>query len=167
MVFIPWFTTTVSVAILVVLAMFLLNNICWFRSHSQAATPPNEAYLLYVFQLHSSLIKRSVGLFAGFALLFLGTSIAFYTVHSEIKGGVSGRGISVQLATHSPGIIAMILGAGLIGFTIYSKDVFPPYDSGSPSLGNPSATDLDAPIVQPGQPSAESELDSPIRQPHQ
>src|SRR5262249_19476919 len=91
------------------------------------------AYKIYVFQLHLSMIKRSVGLFAGFALIFIGTSVAFYTLKNETTLEGEAAGTSAKLNTASPGIIAMVLGVVLITFTVQSKDTFP-----SPSFSEPS-----------------------------
>src|SRR5690242_10230958 len=69
----PWILTTSSVIVLTALAFFLMENIWWFRQqalHDGPSTP--EHYRIYVFHLHLSMIKRSVGLFAGFALIFVG-----------------------------------------------------------------------------------------------
>jgi hypothetical protein len=124
--FTPWFMTVISVLILGSLAWFLLENIYWFKLHAtEPAAPTDAAYRIYVYQLHLSMIKRSVGLFAGFALIFVGTSVAFYTLKHEIRFTGQAAGGSAKLATASPGVIAMFLGVALIMFCIHSKDHFP------------------------------------------
>lgn len=122
----PWFMSAISILILGCLAWFLLENIHWFKSHAvESAAPTNAAYRIYIYHLHLSMIKRSVGLFAGFALIFVGTSVAFYTLKQEINFTGRVAGGSAKLNTASPGIIAMFLGVALIMFCIYSKDHFP------------------------------------------
>jgi len=124
---VPWFMTILSVMVLFSLAWFLVENILWFRKIATAAGSPVDApYRIYVYQLHLAMVKRSVGLFAGFALIFVGTSVAFYTLKAETSLGANASGAALKLNTTSPGIIAMVLGVALIMFTIYSKDVFPP-----------------------------------------
>ncbi len=128
---IPWFMTAMSVLVLICLAWFLLENIYWFRSTATSASAPNSGeYRIYVYQMHLATINRSVGLFAGFALIFIGTSVAFFTLKkfTHIEGTAAGA--TAKLSSASPGIIAMFLGTVLIMFTISSKDHFPPPPSG-------------------------------------
>lgn len=148
---IPWFTTAMSVVLLIALAAFLVENIFWFRANARVADPPDAAYLLYVFQLHSSLIKRSVGLLSGFSMLFIGTSIVFYTARNRTAGSATIHGVTLQLATYSPGIVAMVLGATLVAFTIQSKDTFPRYDGAHTKTQERShpVPPQDAPARQP------------------
>jgi hypothetical protein len=136
--FTPWFMTVISVVVLGCLAWFLLENIYWFKAHAiESTAPTDEAYRVYVYQLHLSMIKRSVGLFAGFALIFVGTSVAFYTLKHEINLTGQAAGGSAKLTTASPGIIAMFLGVALIMFCIYSKDHFPDAPSQQPATVHP------------------------------
>jgi hypothetical protein len=124
--FVPWFMTAVSLSVLLCLAWFLFENISWFKNSALSSNlASHEAYRIYVYQLHLSMIKRSVGLFAGFALIFVGTSVAFYTLKETIA--LSGTAVigKANITTASPGIIAMLLGVVLIMFTIQSKDTFP------------------------------------------
>lgn len=136
---IPWFMTALSLTVLFTLAWFLIENIYWFRKVSIVANMPlDPSYRIYVYQLQLAMIKRSVGLFAGFALIFIGTSVAFYTLEREIKiGGKAGAG-SAKLSTASPGIVAMLLGVALIMYTIHSKDEFPPPLNAQPLVHKPS-----------------------------
>lgn len=136
---IPWFMTALSLAVMFTLAWFLIENIYWFRRISISPNMPlDPSYRIYVYQLHLAMIKRSVGLFAGFALIFIGTSVAFYTLEREIKiGGMAGGG-SAKMSTASPGIVAMLLGVALIMYTIQSKDEFPSPSSTQPLVHKPS-----------------------------
>jgi hypothetical protein len=79
------------------------------------------------------MIKRSVGLFSGFAMMFVGVSVCFYVVKTKTDVVFKSNALSINLITASPGIIAMILGATLIMFTIWSKDIFPDYQEKSQS----------------------------------
>lgn len=128
---IPWFMTATSVLVLICLAWFLLDNIYWFRN---IATSPSASksidYRIYVYQMHLAMIKRSVGLFAGFALIFIGTSVAFFTLKKYTRLEGSAAGAAAKLSSASPGIIAMFLGVVLIMFSIGSKDQFPPPPGG-------------------------------------
>jgi hypothetical protein len=123
---IPWFMTSISVVVLVCLAWFLLENIYWYRQVATApSAPTSSSYRLYVYQMLLATINRSVGLFAGFALIFIGTSVAFYTLKKDTHVQGTAGGASAKLSSASPGIIAMFLGVVLIMFTISSKDKFP------------------------------------------
>jgi hypothetical protein len=125
--------TASSIVVLACLALFLLENVYWFRSIATASpAPSNPAYRIYVYQMHLAMIKRSVGLFAGFALIFIGTSVAFFTLEkdSKVEGGF--RGFTARLSSASPGLIGMFLGTILIVFTIGSKDNFPPPSAAEP-----------------------------------
>ena len=126
----PWFITTASVLTLALIAYFLLHNIEWYKStvFDMSVTERNTAqYRIYAYQMHLSMIKRSIGLFSGMALMFLGMSVVFYSVKDKFSGEFKGPVISAQIATASPGIIALIIGAYLIIATIQSKDEFPGY----------------------------------------
>ena len=144
--FAPWFLTAISCIILFCLAWFLIENILWFR---KAVFDNNFAnnmeYRVHCLHMHSSIIRRSVGLFSGFALMFVGTGVAFYSLKSQTNIDLGTRVISAKLATASPGIIAMVLGAIIIIFTIGSKDYFPLLkgDSSNPNPG--SSTTLISP----------------------
>lgn len=135
---IPWFMTIISVVVLVSLAWFLLDNIYWFRKISTLPPAPTaSSYRIYVYQMHLASINRSVGLFAGFALIFIGTSVSFFTLkkYTHIQG--SAGSATAKLSTASPGIVAIVLGTALIMFTIGSKNQFP-----APSLDSDSTTDV-------------------------
>ncbi|HEV7485239.1 MAG TPA: hypothetical protein VGQ65_06115 [Thermoanaerobaculia bacterium] len=125
----PWFLTLASTIILFSIAWFLVENIFWFRAH--ALTPADLArptYRLHIYHLHLSMIKRSVGLFSGFALLFLGTGVVFYTLRTTYGLQLSAKPLSSTVASASPGILAMALGVVLLLGTIASKDDFPLYE---------------------------------------
>ncbi|MDW7694447.1 hypothetical protein R9C00_06830 [Flammeovirgaceae bacterium SG7u.111] len=73
------------------------------------------------------MIKRSIGLFSGFAIMFLGLGVAFFTLKENTTLSSDGFGFTTKVATASPGIIALLVGTYLIISTINSKDHFPVY----------------------------------------
>lgn len=135
---IPWFLTAACTLSLISIAFFLIFNVEWFKANVFDQANVTNSYKIYVYHMHLSMIKRSVGLFSGFAMMFVGASVCFYVVKAKTDVAFKAQNISLNLITTSPGIIAMILGAALIMFTIWSKDEFPP----------PDADNL-PPVVQP------------------
>ena len=130
--FVPWFLTVACTLTLIVIGFFLIRNIEWYKANvfSDTVLEVNKPeYRFYAYHLHLSMIKRSVGLFSGFAIMFLGLGVAFYTLKKESNIDASGGGFSAKIATASPGIIALLVGAYLIVSTIQSKDYFPDYDT--------------------------------------
>lgn len=128
--FAPWFLSITSSLTLIVIGFFLVLNIEWYKnavfdSSIQEVNTPE--FRFYAYHLHLSMIKRSVGLFSGFAIMFLGMGVAFYTLRENTTIDGQAKGISMKLATASPGIIALLVGAYLISSSISSKDTFPPY----------------------------------------
>ncbi|MCE7993331.1 MAG: hypothetical protein HEP71_15195 [Roseivirga sp.] len=124
--YIPWFLTIASSMVLLAIGLFLITNVNWFKDgvfEHEAAK--NLEYRVYAYQMHLSMIKRSVGLFSGFAIMFLGTGVAFYTLKKQSSVSLGGAGVTASVISASPGIIAMVLGAFLIAHTISSKDDFP------------------------------------------
>jgi hypothetical protein len=139
---IPWFMTAISVLVLICLAWLLLDNIYWFRNTATSPLAPiSSDYRIYVYQMHLAMINRSVGIFSGFALIFIGTSVAFFTLkqYTQLEGGTTGA--TAKLSSASPGIVAMFLGVMLIMFTISSKDHFPLPPSGQVIDVRPQAND--------------------------
>jgi hypothetical protein len=126
---IPWFLTVASTLALIAIALFLILNVEWFKASVFNQATVTNSYRIYVYHMHLSMIKRSVGLFSGFAMMFVGAGVCFYIVKAKTDVGFKAQPFSLNLITTSPGIIAMVLGAGLIMFTIWSKDDFPPPDS--------------------------------------
>jgi hypothetical protein len=145
---IPWFLTVACTLSLVSIAFFLILNVEWFKASVFNQVNVTSSYKIYVYHMHLSMIKRSVGLFSGFAMMFVGASVCFYIVKAKTDVGFKAQTFSLNLITTSPGIIAMVLGASLIMFTIWSKDDFP-----SPN------TDPLPPLVQPqAEPTAQGEV---------
>jgi len=122
---IPWFLTIACTISLISIALFLILNVEWFKTGAFDHVNITNSYKIYIYHLHLSMIKRSVALFSGFAMMFVGASVCFYIVKTKTDVGFKGQNFSLNLITASPGIIAMILGASLIMFTIWSKDEFP------------------------------------------
>ncbi|GJM64920.1 hypothetical protein [Persicobacter diffluens] len=127
--YIPWFLTIASSLVLIAIGLFLIININWFKDGVfENEADLNLEYKVYAYQMHLSMIKRSVGLFSGFAIMFLGTGVAFYTLKKQSSLNLEGIGITARILTASPGIIAMVLGTFLIISTINSKDDFPNFE---------------------------------------
>jgi hypothetical protein len=129
---IPWFTTAVSFIMLVVLGIFLVRNIEWFKASvfaTEIVERNDPEYRFYAYHMHLSMIKRSVGLFTGFAIMFIGMGVIFFTIKEKIEGQFTTPSFSANLVTASPGLIALVVGGYLIISSIQSKDEFPPFES--------------------------------------
>lgn len=128
--FVPWFLTIACTLVLIVIGVFLIKNIQWYKESVfdvQVSEVNNPEYRFYAYHLHLSMIKRSIGLFSGFAIMFLGLGVAFFTLKESTNIDAKGAGFSAKIATASPGIVALLVGAYLIISTINSKDHFPEY----------------------------------------
>lgn len=132
---IPWFLTISSVLALIAIGVFLVLNIEWYKNtvlDNGIIDKDWGVYRVTVYELFLSMIKRSVGLFSGFAIMFLGLGVAFYTIQSNTEIGASLKDIKFNLLTASPGIVAIVVGGLLIILTIQSKDSFEPYTAKYP-----------------------------------
>ncbi len=133
--FAPWFLTFACTAMLIVIGYFLVENIQWYKASvfSSSIVDVNQPrYRLHAYHLHLGVLKRSVGLFTGFAIMFLGLGVAFFTLRNNSTLDASTGGLSVKLVTASPGLMALIVGAFIITSTINSKDSYPEYNSETP-----------------------------------
>ena len=117
--------TALSIAVLTAIACYLWWNVEWLKATCAKSLGKDLVMDFSVYMLHSSLLKRSVGLFAGFALIFVGCAMALYTVREATKLNLTGAGFKAVLASNSPGIVAMLLGVYLMVSTMNSKDEFP------------------------------------------
>lgn len=134
--FAPWFLTIACTVVLLIIGVFLVDNIQWYKKSvfDPAIHDVNEpSYRFYAYHMHLSMIKRSIGLFSGFTILFLGLGVAFFTLKNPTNIDAQSGGFTAKIATASPGIIALLVGAYLISSTISSKDQFPEYRSAAPS----------------------------------
>ncbi len=127
--FAPWFLTITSTVVMVGLGYFLVSNIEWykdtaFNTENSLFCLDSQKNILERFHLHSSLIKRSVSMFAGVGVLLIGLGVSFYTIDRMTHTKISTGGLAFQLATASPGIVALFIGAVLIITTLTSKDTF-------------------------------------------
>ncbi|XOV66336.1 MAG: hypothetical protein ACFHU9_11975 [Fluviicola sp.] len=130
--YIPWFLTIASTFALIAIGLFLISNINWYKTSvfDPKITDVNSgAYRVRAYDLHLSMIKRSVGLFSGFALMFIGMGVSFFTMRKNTEMQVRSTNLTASLVTASPGIIAVLVGGYLIISTIRSKDSFGSYDS--------------------------------------
>ncbi|MDB4293100.1 hypothetical protein N9954_06785 [Maribacter sp.] len=128
--FVPWFLTIACTLVLIVIGLFLIKNIEWYKESVFDSSIPDvksAEYRFYAYHLHLSMIKRSIGLFSGFAVMLLGLGVAFFTLKDPTNIEAQGGGFKAKLITASPGIIAVLVGAYLIMSTIKSKDQFPTY----------------------------------------
>jgi hypothetical protein len=126
--FAPWFLSIACSITLFAIGYFLIENITWFKEtiFKTDSLIPNQ-YRIYAYHMHLSMVKRSVGLFSGFAILFLGLSVAFFTLKENTNVDVKSTSLSLTLASASPGIIVMFLGTFILTISITSKDNFPAY----------------------------------------
>jgi hypothetical protein len=157
----PWFLTIGSTIVLIAIAWFLVDNLYWFRN-AVFRGASSEEYRMEMFHLHLAMVKRSVGLFSGFALLFLGTGVVFYTMREQTHIESEAHDWKVKIATASPGLIAMLLGVVLLLGTIMSKDHFDwSYDQ------EPTVTDEekgDHPLKQPKEQPLKQPKEEPLKQ---
>lgn len=135
---IPWFITIASTCALIAIGYFLIENIQWYKESvfNDSIKDVNEgAYRIRAYDLHLSMIKRSVGLFSGFAIMFIGLGVSFFTLKKNTEMELKSQIWSVNLVTASPGILAVLVGGFLIISTIKSKDSFGSYEPGSQTPG--------------------------------
>jgi hypothetical protein len=145
---IPWFLTIACSLTLFVIGYFLTSNIAWFKDsvfHTGIQEVNDATYRFYAYHLHLSMIKRSVGLFSGFAIMFLGMAVAFYTLKDQTTAGIESPSATMKIASTSPGLIALLLGGYLIIETIRSKDDFPPYQKAN--AGSVNGAKLDPALI--------------------
>lgn len=148
--FAPWFLTIACTFVLILIGIFLLTNINWYKTtvfSSEISEVNSPEFRFYAYHIHLSMIKRSIGLFSGFAMMFLGMGVAFYTLKNFTTIDGQTKGISLKLATASPGIIALITGAFLIAFTINNKDYFPNYATVPPNQSDQNSGSLTDPQI--------------------
>ena len=129
---VPWFLTITSTLTLIAIAWYLVENVLFFRSTAFGEdTGGDLVFRMHAHHLHIAMVKRSVGLFSGFALLFLGTGIIFFQTRSrsryKVTGQVGPQTLGAEIVTASPGIIAITLAVILLLGTIAIKDRFPDY----------------------------------------
>lgn len=126
---IPWFLTGTSTIVLCAIGWFLAENLNWFREEalSQFDTD-NLSYRSYTYFMYVSAVRRSIGLFSGIALMFLGIGVSFFTIKSQTKLNVGAQKLTLGIVTASPGILAMVLGVFLIAHNTSSKDSIPIYN---------------------------------------
>lgn len=134
---IPWYMTILSTIVLICLAIFLIANIEWFKDQAMSSNSWSiDLFQLHIHHLHVSMVKRSVGLFSGCSALFIGMAVCFYTLKQQTNMDLKTGGVSLAIATSSPGIVAMLVGSYLIVSTIESKDHFDSYNSALEASSN-------------------------------
>lgn len=127
--FAPWFMTLASTVVMLAIAYFLVDNMNWFKiTAEQPGRIYSELYQIHTFHLYISTLKRLIGFFASFCLIFIGTGASIYAMANSTSINGEGKDFKVSLVTTSPGIIAMILGVVLMAITIVGKDSFPEFN---------------------------------------
>lgn len=131
----PWFMSALSFLSLLAIGWFLIDNFHWFKGRIlEVRDPRDPEYVTYAMHMQNSLLKRCVGLFSGFALLFVGSSVALYVAKRMTKLDGEMKDFKVSVTTASPGIIAMLIGGFILAYTIQSKDEFTTFvDDDSPA----------------------------------
>jgi hypothetical protein len=128
----PWFMTIASAVVICAIGFFLIDNMNWFKTNAIVTGQTyTEIYKIHTFHLFISTLKRLIGFFAAFCLIFIGTGVAIYAMKGKTVIAGENKDYKITLATASPGIIAMVLGVILMCITITSKDSFPDFPSTS------------------------------------
>lgn len=156
--FAPWFLTVASLTTLIGIAVFLVSNIVWFQDSVSTVQQDAFVFRIHIYHMHLAMVKRSVGLFSGFATLFLGIGVSFYHLRSTSQYRIGGQvgaqtTFAIEAVSASPGILSIIVGAALLFATISSKDSFSPY-GGEYSIVPPNMEplqELELPEVEPPQ----------------
>lgn len=128
--FIPWFLSITCIGVLAVIGNFLIENVEWFKQTAyeiQLINAQEPVYRIHTYHMHMSMIKNSVGIFSGFAIMFLGLGVAFYSLKKQTNLDVQSKVWSASVATASPGIIALLVGGTIIMYCVGNKSDFPPF----------------------------------------
>ncbi|MFA6013275.1 MAG: hypothetical protein WC799_25015, partial [Desulfobacteraceae bacterium] len=127
--FIPWFMTITSTIVMLSIGYFLIENMNWFKNISEKpGFEYTELYQIHIFHLFISTLKRLIGFFASFCLIFIGTGASIYAMKQASSMTGESKDFKISLITTSPRIIAMVLGVILMSITIINKDSFPDFD---------------------------------------
>ncbi|MEP2937449.1 MAG: hypothetical protein ABJM06_08940 [Gilvibacter sp.] len=128
--FIPWFLSITCIAVLAVIGNFLIENVEWFKRTAyeiELINAQEPVYRIHTYHMHMSMIKNSVGIFSGFAIMFLGLGVAFYSLKKQTNLDLQSKVWSASVATASPGIIALLVGGTIIMYCVGNKSDFPPF----------------------------------------
>jgi hypothetical protein len=150
---IPIFIAVSCIFMLGFMIFFLYKNLFWFQAHAldTANINFNDEYKLSVFVIQNNIINKSSGLLAGFTIMVLGLSSAFYTLKDASKIKLESSNISATILTTSPGIIAMLLGCIISITTLTSSEELPKYKKSVNPVNIPSIIDTTQ-IVLPQKP---------------
>lgn len=144
----PWLLLLGSFTLLGLVTYFLWSNISWMKEFALSTALPESVapeYRLKFLHLHAATVKRGVCLLSGLSALLLGVGVMFYTIKPVQRLSGEGAGLKFSLATVSPGIVAVVVGALLIALATVSKDSFEP----SSSAANPLDDLLKPTTVRP------------------
>lgn len=159
---VPWLLTLTSAIVLGMIAYFLVENINWFRNTAFSGSASEDlVFRMHVHHLHLATLKRAVGLFSGFSMVFLGLGVAFRQVEYQTKIRAETPNLAITLVSASPGVIAMVLGLTLLITAIISKDQFPIYRSTPQGLPTGTYNRPDSPAgFLEARPDAKNLLDN-------
>lgn len=127
---IPWLLSVACIIVLWIIGEFLIENINWYKKSVfdvELTVAQEPIYRIHAYHIHMSMIKRSIGLFSGFSIMFLGLGVAFYSIRDRATLDIKSNIWSANIATASPGIIALLVGGTIIMYTIGNKNNFPAY----------------------------------------
>jgi hypothetical protein len=125
-----WIVTVGCLLTLIFLSFYLYTNIEWFKKDSinSSIIEVNQGgYRTYIYHLQISLITRSIGLFSGCAIAFLGLASIFYTWSKSDNINIEASNVKAIITSASPGLLSLMIGGAILIFTISSKDDFPIY----------------------------------------
>jgi hypothetical protein len=112
---IPWLITATSYITIAFIAAFLVNNVFSIR---ETLLPKGEIvlgdYINSRMNIYIFVLLKSVGVFSALCLIFIGLSVSLFVSINQIKLGIGFNNGKVSLLTHSPGIIAVLLGVVLM-----------------------------------------------------
>jgi hypothetical protein len=135
--FAPWLLLFASFTLLGLVTYFLWSNVTWMKEFAVSMKIPEGVapeYGLKFLHLHAATVKRCVCLLSGLSTLLLGVGVMFYTIKPVQRLAGEGAGLKFSLATVSPGIVAVVVGALLVALGTISKDSFEPSSFRSPQL---------------------------------
>lgn len=147
-----WLVSASSMAAVISIGWFLVTNIEWFKANAIPSGPGyGPEYHMHISHLFLSVLKRSVALFSGFFLMFIGSSILLFISQQQTNVSVENRDLKATLETAAPGMVAMLFGLVLLMHTISSKDEFPPYDAANDAIIEQAAADGRTPTGSTGE----------------
>ncbi|MFC0350405.1 hypothetical protein [Undibacterium danionis] len=150
----PWFLMIASSIVIYTIGHFLIQNMEWFRANATLViSGHSENYQIHILHIHAATLKRLIGFFASFCLIFLGTGVSIYAVQNATKFSGEANSAKLSLVTTSPGIVAMLLGTVLMIYAVTSKDEFPAFDGSETNSASATTPGLERTVPLRGQPN--------------